>query len=131
MLKDLLENYRLGLSAVIAISAELVLIVCSFAIGSSWDDVIITLSLLILAYAIGSLIGTAISPYDKAEKERFSTYVGAVSVFFSGYLVSKLDGLITTAVSKDAIGALTSLGIFRVVAFTATLLIAAKVTFLF
>jgi hypothetical protein len=90
---------------------------CSFVIGASWTDVVITLAVIALGIAVGSIVGTAFSPYDKQERARFASYGRLLVVFFTGYLASKLDGFITTALSPETLGNLSSLQVFRLVVF--------------
>jgi hypothetical protein len=96
-------------------------------LGKDRNDAIVSLAILALGFAVGSLLGTAISPHDKDESTRFASYGRAVAVFFTGYAAAKLDGIIGTALSPAKLAdPLTS---FRILAFATTVLLVTKVTF--
>jgi hypothetical protein len=103
------------------------LIIGALFMGSSWSNTIITLAILAFGFAVGSVMGTAVSPSDEKESKRFSTYAKAVAVFFTGYLASKLDGAINAAL--PILNHPTPLNAFRILAFATTVLLVAKATF--
>jgi hypothetical protein len=104
------------------------LLVFTLFISSSSDGRIISISVIALALSAGMIAGTAISPSDGKESKRFATFGQALAVFVSGYLASKLDGLVT-AITWDAITQLSPVNIFRLLAFAATFLAVGKATF--
>lgn len=73
----------------------IIFIMSSFVVKDDAKDPFINLSVLVLGWAVGWLIGALLSPYTGAEKTRFAEYAGAVSVFVSGYAIGKIDRLIT------------------------------------
>jgi hypothetical protein len=129
MLKHLVENLNLVLTFVFACLIEIGLAVCAFFVGDSSTDRIITFSCLAVSFAVGSIIGTIVSPYDQEETKRFASYGKAVLAFFTGYVASKLEPVITTALKPDILASPSSLTSFRVLACAATVLLVAKVTF--
>jgi hypothetical protein len=72
---------------------ELELLVCCFVVASDRRGYAVNISILVLGTSLGWILGMAISPYDVKEKGDFGAYLKAVSAFFSGYLVAKIDPL--------------------------------------
>jgi hypothetical protein len=107
-----------------AAAIEAVMIGCTLSMGGSRS---VTFAILAFGFAVGSVIGTAVSPSDEKESKRFSTYAKAVAVFFTGYLASKLDGAINAAL--PILNHPTPLNAFRILAFATTVLLVAKATF--
>jgi len=54
----------------------------------------------LLGAVIGWVIGLITSPSSQSEKEQFSGITKAISVFLSGYILSKLDCVIPTMYDK-------------------------------
>ena len=103
-----------------------------FAIGclvvkNDFQDVFINLSLIGLALVVGWITGIILTPYNPKEREAFSGYMRAISVFISGYLLGKIDPLVTNIFGlhfyEDRLQA------FRMIVFLAEFLIALVVTF--
>ncbi len=123
-LESLVKKFHPVMTFVFAFVIEAGLLVCAYLIGGSR---IVTFAILAFGFAVGSVIGTAVSPSDEKESKRFSTYAKAVAVFFTGYLASKLDGAIDRAV--PLLTSPTPLNAFRILAFATTVLLVAKATF--
>jgi hypothetical protein len=117
------------LTFVLAFLIEIGLIVGACILGENWNDSILSLAILALGFAVGSLLGTATSPYNTDESARFAAYGRAIAIFFTGYAASKLDGIIGVALSPAALANLQHLTWFRILAFATTVLLVTKVTF--
>jgi hypothetical protein len=102
------------------------LVTLSFLIRQSWPDCYLNLAILVLGTLVGWVIGILSAPYTKKEEGQFALYGKAVSVFFSGYLLGKIDRLTTTLLSPEVL--LRPVPAFRVVAFIASALLAAIIT---
>jgi hypothetical protein len=118
-----------SLTFVLACFIEIGLIVGACKLAENWQDSILSLAILALGFAVGSLLGTATSPNDKGESARFAVYGRAVIVFFTGYAASKLDQIVGLALSPDVLTNLGYVAWFRILAFAATVLLVAKATF--
>jgi hypothetical protein len=68
--------------------------VLAWIFSTEQTERILTLSLLIACGLIGWSLGTALTPDTRDEARRFSRMGRAISLFLSGYLVSKLDRVI-------------------------------------
>jgi len=104
-----------------------VLVILSFFIKKEDEDKWINLAIIVLGLSIGWLFGMYISPYGEGEKQRFVEYATAVSAFVSGYLVAKLDGLITKLLSPEQV--LQPVAGFRVIAGFSTFILSMLVTY--
>lgn len=129
IVERIVSNFNFVLTFVLAALIETSFLFAAFFIGSTIEDKIVSISVLFFGFAVGSIIGTAASPYDSKEDKRFATYWKAIALFASGYAASKLDGALSAAFSVDALTNLTALTSFRLLGFSAVLLLTAKVTF--
>ena len=115
MLEFLKERYKLVISFLIEAVVIAVLFIISCRICVQEIDLYFNLVVLITGFAVGSLIGIFLSPFDPAEKRTFSTFAKAMSAFVSGYLLAKADPLITNLFSVAT--ASNTLVAFRLMAF--------------
>ena len=103
------------------------LIVLSFFVKEKEDDKWLNLATIVLGLCIGWMFGMYISPYGKGEELKFAEYATAVSAFVSGYLVAKIDGLITKLLSPEQV--LQPVAGFRLIAGFSTLIVTMLVTY--
>lgn len=103
------------------------LIVLSFFVKEKEDDKWLNLATIVLGLSVGWIFGMYISPYGKGEELKFTEYATAVSAFVSGYLVAKIDGLITKILSPEII--LRPVSGFRLIASLSALVVAMLVTY--
>lgn len=67
-----------------------------------WVEGSILFSLLALVGAIlGWLLGILIMPFDEREAKTFSVFIKVISGFITGYLLSKVDPLLTSLLAID------------------------------
>lgn len=67
-----------------------------------WHEGSMIFSLLALSGAIlGWLLGVLIVPYDEREAKSFSVFIKVISGFVTGYLLSKVDPLLTSLLTID------------------------------
>ena|SRR5262245_22480587 len=69
---------------------------------------------MLVGLAVGWVFGVLISPLP-GEKEQFQQYAKAVAVFFSGYLLAKIDRIITELLKPAQV--LELLPAFRILGF--------------
>jgi hypothetical protein len=115
---SILPPNRLVLGDLLA--AILILIVlCTAAafIKNDRQDVYLNLSFIVFGISVGWLVGIFIAPYTGAERTRFSEYAGAISTFISGYLVGKIDRLITHAFDPAVFTTMPRVYVFRISSF--------------
>jgi hypothetical protein len=103
------------------------LVALSFLIKEKEQDRWINLATVVLGISLGWLFGMYVSPYGKGEEQRFGEYATAVSAFVSGYLISKIDGLITKLLSPEQI--LRPVAGFRLIAGVSTFIVTMLVTY--
>lgn len=88
-----------------AISAYSIVFIFVFIISmlyeGSYEEKLMNLTLGLLGGVVGYLMGAVISPYDIKEKEEFTIYTRAVSLFISGYLLGKIDHLMSLLFSQE------------------------------
>lgn len=122
-------SYKLIGSIGIAIFLFVVLLILAILIGDNSTNKYLHLTVILFGACGGWLLGTLISPYDKKEKEQFSIYAKAISVFLSGYLIAKFDKAATAIFESGNIFD-AQFG-FRVLAFFISFILAMLITFLF
>lgn len=88
-------------------------------------------TVLVIAFcSIGWTIGMMLSPDSTVEEKKFSGIWKGVSLFVSGYLVSKIDPLIAAVLKPESLTSLEDpLIAFRVAACVATILLTAIMTY--
>ncbi len=97
--------------------------------GSSYEEKMMNFTLGLLGGVVGYFMGVLISPYDIQEKEEFSAYTKAVSLFISGYLLGKIDHLVGLLFSPAFFS--DKLLAFRFVLFVLSVLGSLVVTFVY
>ena len=95
------EEMSFGKAAglIIGLAALVAIIVICFA---RWD--LITSLCAFVAAALGWLVGILIAPLSKNEEDRFGVIAKVISGFVTGYMVSKIDPLITELLKIDETG---------------------------
>jgi hypothetical protein len=129
MIKNFADTLRPHMNFIVTFVITGVLVWSAFHIRETEADAVINLATICLGSAIGTCVGTAISPIDEKEQKRFASYGKAVVAFLTGYFASKLDGAINAVLASAVIASPTQLTCFRILAFTTTALVFAKVTF--
>src|SRR5262245_16757396 len=90
----------------------------------------LTLVVLIAAGALGWILGVILSPDSKTEARNFSSFGKSVSLFVSGYLVSKIDVLVTALFDPQILlNATDHLAAYRLVGALATLALVTMLTY--
>jgi hypothetical protein len=86
------------------------------------SDFDVTILIEIAGIALGWVLGFLASPVSKAEETAFSSIAKGISVFLSGYVVSKLDWIF----DKESVTRLASneIGTIRVIVFSASIFLA-------
>jgi len=122
-------NNKLILACSAATAMLTALATCSILMGSDATAISINTTIMVLACALGWLMGTLMTPYDPAERADFSAYAKAASAFISGYLLGKIDKVIehilTPAFLSDPLTA------FRTMLFLAAFCVCVLLTFIF
>lgn len=120
------SKMQIALVAAVVLSASLITL--SFLIKNRSEDRWINLACIALGLTLGWLFGTYVSPYGKGEELRFTEYAAAVSAFVSGYLIAKIDALITALFRPEFV--LQPVVGFRVIATLCTFVISLLVTYM-
>jgi len=122
-------NYKILGSTIAAFCLSIVIIVCSFYIGSGINDKAFNLIIIIAGYTIGWFTGILASPYGLSEENRFSEYKKAISAFVGGYILSKIDNTLVNVLSWENLKNIVSA--FRLFSFVASFLISLIITFVY
>lgn len=113
-----------AVTLVIAAIVGVVSIVLTFMLGGSG---VVNWLLVIVAVLGGWSVGSLLSPWGKAEQRDFSRWATAITTFFSGYVIGKMDSIIQFF---DKNGLLTQpLALRRYLLFAAWFLLAGIVAF--
>jgi hypothetical protein len=121
-------NYKIVATSIFAFAFLTALaVLCWFVSEPTAESRGVSFGVLILAIAIGWLLGIAVSPYNPGEKRLFTDAAKAASVFVSGYLLAKFDGLIEKALGPEMLA--DPVGTYRVVMFVAAALFSLILTF--
>jgi len=126
MKKSIWPNFLISLVVGGCIAAAM--FVLCFYLGESQQDHLISVSIGLASIAVGWMFGTWISPDTAEEETRFSRLGTAMKAFVSGYLVSKMDKLVTVIFDPDNM--LTNLHVFRVLLVITVVIVAALVTYI-
>jgi hypothetical protein len=121
-------NYKIWSSLLSAGALTLMIVGISFFVGTRSDRAL-NLTVIVVGFCVGWLLGIMMSPYSASEKTRFAQYASAFGAFVSGYLVSKADKFLEAILDPQFV--LDSVHGFRVLAFVAALVLAAIITFVF
>jgi hypothetical protein len=124
-------NWKLFASGTTGTCLIVVLFYAALHVHSHLDAVAVWLNLLILNVGLSSGwgLGILISPYTLEEKKQFSQYAKTLSLFVSGYLLAKVDSLVSHVLSTEFLS--DPVSAFRVMMFIASLLVSAILTFVF
>jgi hypothetical protein len=107
-------NYKIQAGTASAAVLALSLCILAYIIGDDTQAKALNFTVLIFSATIGWLTGIIVSPYDPKEAKAFPKYMGAVSAFASGYLLSKVDVVFTELVKPELI--LSTTAGFRILA---------------
>lgn len=120
-------DLRLIVAVLAATTIMATLVVLSVRIKKEPVDVALNITCVLLGVAIGWLAGIFLSPYSEAQAAQWRQYAQAVSIFVSGYLLAKIDPLITRVLSAEAV--LSVVAGFRLATFMITAIVAMITTF--
>jgi hypothetical protein len=84
----------------LALAVVVTLLSFAWFISSTLDERFISVSVIALGLSAGMIGGTALSPSNKNESRRFTSFGQAVAAFVGGYLASKLDPFINSVVAR-------------------------------
>lgn len=74
----------------------------AYFINDDLSGRLLAFAFMFLALVLGYFIGVLISPYSKKEESDFKKIMGAISLFISGFVLSKLEPVITAAITSAA-----------------------------
>ena len=86
------DSWKIGLA--VAATFLTALVVFGWLIAPKKEDAYFTTALIIASTSIGWAVGTMLSPDSRTEEKKFLNIWKGVSLFASGYLISKADPLI-------------------------------------
>lgn len=99
-------------------------------IAPTQADAYLNSELVIAFSAVGWAVGMIISPDSAMEEKKFSGIWKGISLFLSGYLVSKIDPLVETLLKPETVGHLSNpLVAYRLLAAVAAVIFAAILTY--
>lgn len=111
-------NYKVWSTVFFAIMFATALLYFSFQRHHSWDDLWTTNILCVCGCIFGWLIGIFSTPYDRHDENKISKFSAMAGTFISGYLLSKIDGLIEKVLDpKTFFDSLTGLRVTLVISF--------------
>lgn len=120
-------HIKLLVTAGIVLPLIAVLIGLATRVKQQENDTQINIALLILGGALGWLLGIFMSPYDSGETAAFASYASAVATFASGYLLAKIDPLVSKLFTPDFL--FNRVVAFRTISFISMILLAMLMTF--
>ena len=120
-------NWKQEATSLFAGILILTLVILAFRVKEKEEDKWINLAVIVLGLSVGWLLGFYTAPYNKHEATEFKELATAVSVFLSGYLVAKVDGLITKILSPEQV--MRPVAGFRVIAAFSSLVLSLIVTY--
>ena len=116
----------------VAIAAPLLLSIgiIGWLIAPSMSDAYVNAALIIACSSVGWCAGMMLSPDSRLEEKTFTGIWKGVSLFVSGYLVSKIDPLVEALLKIDTIKHVTvPLVSYRLLAAVATIVLTAILTY--
>ena len=122
-------NYKIIGSTVTAAILGGALVIVAFYIAGGAEARALNLLVLITGASAGWLLGVVASPYDPRETTAFPKYVGAVSAFASGYVVSKLDRVLEHLLQPEFVTS--AIGAFRLLGGVCALVLGVLVTYIY
>ena len=121
-------NYKIIGGTVTAAILGGALVVLAFYVGQG-TEARAPLLVLVTGASAGWLLGVVVSPYDSRETKAFPKYVGAVSAFVSGYVVSKFDRVLENLLQPEFVTS--AIGAFRLLGGLCALLLGLLVTYIY
>ncbi len=122
------DSWKIG----VAVAVPLVIALGFFGwlMAPQKEDAYLTTALLIACVAIGWAVGMMLSPDSRTEEKKFLDVWKGISLFASGYLISKLDPLVVVVFRPDTLmSADGRLIAYRLVACFATIVLMAILTY--
>ena len=123
------SSFRWQAKVTACVAAVIIAAQCYFSwvfASSKLDVFALNVAVLLLGITLGWVFGIFISPIG-GEKDEFSQYGKAVSVFFSGYLLAKVDPVFTKLLAAESL--FEDLAAFRILSFITSFLVAMLIAF--
>ncbi|MGV3661993.1 MAG: hypothetical protein ACO1TE_17545 [Prosthecobacter sp.] len=115
-------------SNLFALIFAVAIITIAYRLGRKDGSYLINWMLCVLGALIGWAIGILAAPFNESESQRFLALGQAVSVFLSGYVISKLDRFLEGTLYSD--GAPQGSAWMRLCLFVVSLLLAVIIVFI-
>ena len=104
--------------------------ILGWLIAPTIDDAYVNCAFMITFSAVGWMAGMILSPDSRVEEKKFSNLWKGISLFVSGYLVSKLDPLVEALLKPDVLLAMhSSIHTYRVLAAISATVLTAILTY--
>ena len=115
-----------------AISIPSIIVIFSFGwmFSDNTNDRYLTSVILAVGGSIGWVVGMMLSPDSLTEKRAFSSISKNISLFVSGYMVSKADKLVDAILKPDFLLSGNHLASYRLFGFFCILILSALLTYL-
>lgn len=94
-------NYKIWGSGVSAAATLSALLVIALNVTSAAQDQYVNLGLLVIGILLGWAVGIVLTPYTRTETSTFAQVTKVVSAFLTGYLVAKVDPLVTRLLTPE------------------------------
>jgi len=122
------DSWKIGVA--VAVPLLVAIEVLGWLISPRCEDAYLTTALIIACVGIGWSVGMVLSPDTKTEEKKFLDVWKGISLFVSGYLISKIDPLIEALFKPEVImNATDHLVAYRLVACFATVVIMTLLTY--
>jgi hypothetical protein len=126
------QTYHPSWKVAVAVAAPLLVAsgVLGFFIAPTSTDAYLNGALVIACSSVGWAFGMILSPDSTLEEKKFSTLWKGISLFISGYLVSKIDPLLDSALKPEAVSHLLEpLAAYRILAALTAIILTAILTY--
>jgi len=94
-------NIKIRNSTIISLVIGVFLLFLCYFMGQDNTDIGLNYIIFLFGSTLGWFVGTITSPYNDGEETKFKIYLRSASVFVSGYIVGKIDALMSKILSVD------------------------------
>ncbi|HME24739.1 MAG TPA: hypothetical protein VKI44_25990 [Acetobacteraceae bacterium] len=130
--ESMLPPNRLVLGDLIAgLVVAAMLTLASTFVRNDRQDIYINLAFILVGVASGWVLGIFLAPYTDIEKSQFTELAKGISIFASGYLVGKIDPLLTYALNPQVLRRTSRIIVFRAVVLTTSMLVTMIIVYVF
>ena len=123
------DSWKIGVPVGLVLLTAIFVLAC--LISPTKEEGYFTCIILIACAAAGWVVGMMLSPDSKVEEQRLHGLWKGVSLFVSGYLISKIDPLIAMVLSPESIlNSPNHITAFRLIGGVAVIIISALIVYI-